>query len=363
MRKLLPLFAVCLLFLSACNTAVRSEPQGVRAVACQEEELSDGDISVTLYLREEGKDYPDQWTWSYRFEGMDLVEYDQFAAPARFEDNFSLWMIRGLDAEFDSAVLGRCINTQEEWDFCKEALIAPEYKENPEAALLLGIPEFVLRQGTECAQSTSRNPAGGEGYIDDEVYHYYVSYDGTVMRIAPDGIICTAVTPLTKEAVARLYLMHSVYFTTRSVCSPCSYYSLDQDLVLLVRRGEDQFALPREAWESFLDLVSVEADHEGPSGNDEYRDFAVVNYLYVQEEYVSPEVLRFRLADASLDPDAAPWRWFSLREDGKIVCEITSGIGSVWPYDAVWRTSAPVRAVSASSFDVSAVTAIVDSYK
>jgi hypothetical protein len=133
--------------------------------------------------------------------------------------------------------------------------------------------------------------------------------------------------------------------------------------MLLVRTGGDQISLPREAWESFLDLVSVAEDHEGPSGNDDYRVFAVVNYLYIQEDYASPEVLRFCLTDASMDPDSAPWRWFSLREDGKIVCEIASYGGSVWPYEVLWRTSAPVRAVSAASFDVAAITAIVDSYK
>ncbi len=85
MKKLLSLFTVCLMLLSACSTAAKSEPQGVRTVACQEEELSDDDISVSLYLREEGKEYPDKWMWSYRFEGMEPIEYDQFSAPARLQ--------------------------------------------------------------------------------------------------------------------------------------------------------------------------------------------------------------------------------------------------------------------------------------
>lgn len=337
------------------------EPEGIPfppGVSCSEPETGAEGTYISLYTAEENEIFGSAWQWSYRFDGMPPVEYDQFVPPARFDGDKSLWMTYQRDGSFDNCVIGRCIRTQTEWDFFDQALFSAEYVSAPGDTVPFGTPEFILREGTECAQSTGRNPPGGEGYIDDELYRYCVCPDGSVLRVEPDGTISRAAAPLDGETVARLYLLYETYFRSYAVLSLSLYYLNEpgRELRLLVRRGEEEVSVPEEKWDAFCALLSVEEDKEVPS---DIPCFAVVNQLFVQEDYPSPEVLRFRFLTADDDPDAAPFRWLSLREDGRVIVEMSGGGGMVH-YVARWTVSDRNRYVSRAVFDADAVLALLE---
>ena len=327
-------------------------------VPCSEPESDEQLVSVSLYTAEEGEIFGSARQWSYRFDGMSPVEYDQFAPPARFDGDKSLWMTYNRDGSFDNCVIGRCIQTQAEWDVFAKALFSAEYAPAPGETIPFGTPEFLLREGTECAQSTGRNPPGGKGYIDDELCRYCVSPDGSVLRVEPDGTISRAVAPLDEETVARLYLLYETYFRSYAVLFLSLYYLNEpgQGLRLLVRHGEEELSVPEEKWDAFCALLSVDEDKEVSS---DIPCFAVVNQLFVQEDYPSPEVLRFRFLTADDDPDAAPFRWLSLREDGRLITEMSGGGGMVH-YVARWTVTGRSRYVSQAVFDVDAVLALLE---
>ena len=359
LRQLALALALLLALCSSCAMAKPAESWPV-GVPCPEPEAGEPGAFVSFYTVAETSDsgFPTQWQQSFRFDGLASSEYDLFAAPARFEGDKSLWMTYNRDGDFDNCVLGRSITVQEEWDYFHRVLFSAEYEAAPDGTACFGTPEFILRQGTACAQSTSRNPPGGKGYIDDELCRYRVSSDGSVLRIDADGSIFRIVTPLEAETVARLYLLYETYFRSCAVLSPCGYdlNELGQDIVLLVRRGEEELSIPREKWEDFLALVSVEEDKELSAGPPCY---AVVNELFLREDYPAPQVLRFRFVRKDDDPDAAPFRWFSLREDGRLILESPQGAGMTYPIQVRWTVSSAVRYVSRAVFDKDAILQLI----
>ncbi len=168
------------------------------------------------------------------------------------------------------------------------------------------------------------------------------------------------VTPLEPEAVARLYLLYDTYYRTSPVCYPCRYYPEEYEsckVHLLVRRDGEEISVPREQWDAFLAMVSVEKDKEYP---DDLPCFGVRTRLFDPEDYPSPELLRFTFYTEDYDPNSESWQrnWFSLREDGRLILELPGSGGRLQGL-ARWTVYSPVRFVSKAVFDPEAITRLV----
>lgn len=331
-----------------------TEPTLAPGIACEEPEPSDAGVFVSLYSWE-----GDDAQWCYRFDDVRPVAYDPYEEPVRFNGDQSVWVTYDRDGDSDNCLMGRCVSTRAEWDYLTQVLFSADYQAAPEDTVDFGTPVFILRHGTDCKERTTRIPQGQTGYIDDELCRCYVSPDGTVLRCGADGSVLRAVTPLEPEAVARLYLIYETYSTAWPYQYPC-IYRLDEpgekEPALLVRTAQRELRVPREKWSDFLSLVSVEADRETPT---DLPCFGVVTQLYATEDYPSPELLRFTFYTEDYDPNAETWwRWFSLREDGRIILERRSGAGYLYSV-AVWNVTCPVRCVSKAIFDPEAITALV----
>lgn len=328
---------------------------------CAEPEAPvEGNICA-LYALTSSEDFDGALQWSYRFDGLSAIDYDAYDAPVRFDGDRSLWMTYDRDGSFDNCIVGRCISTQAEWDWFDRVLLSAEYEADPEGSIAIGTPVFILRQGSECGERTSRIPSGSTGHIDDELYRYYVSPDGSVLRCDANGREPERiVTPLEPEAVARLYLLYDTYYRTSPVCYPCRYYPEEYEsckVHLLVRRDGEEISVPREQWDAFLAMVTVEKDKEYP---DDLPCFGVRTRLFDPEDYPSPELLRFTFYTEDYDPNSESWQrnWFSLREDGRLILELP-GSGGWLQGLARWTVYSPVRFVSKAVFDPEAITRLV----
>lgn len=333
-----------------------TEPPLAPGVACEEPELTDAGVFVSLYSWWDASELQ----WSYRFDDVRQIEYDPYEAPVRFDGDKSVWTTYERDGDSDNCLMGRCVSSRAEWDYLTRVLFSADYQADPEAAADFGTPVFILRQGADCKERTTRIPVGQTGYIDDELCRYYVSPDGTVLRCDADGSVFRAVTPLEPEAVARLYLIYETAYRAWPIRCPC-IYRLDepdeQEPVLLVRTADRELRVPKEKWSDFLALVSVEADKEIPS---DLPCFRVLTQLYAAEAYPSPELLRFTFYTEDYDPDSPGWQqhWCSLREDGRIILEAPYGAGGVYTV-AHWNVRSPVRYVSMAVFDTEAITRLI----
>lgn len=343
---------------SAASEATKAEGAVFAPGApCEPPELSDGGLWVTLHNYKEADQKYDLWQWSYRFVVEEPITYDMEAPPVRFADDKSLWMTYQRDGDSDNCLMGRCIRTQGEWAFMERVLFAPEYQSDPEYTVPFGTPEFLLRQGTDCSQCTTRIPPGQTGYIDDELCRFCVSPDGSVLRLDADGSIFRSAAPLEPEDVARLYLIYESYYRawTRQVVFPYNPEVPREELRLLVRTADREISVPPEKWDAFLALVSREEDKEIP---EDLPCFKVIQQLFVTEDYPAPELLRFRFLQTDDDPDSMFLRWFSLREDGKITVDSPWG-GSLLRPLAAWTVGSPVRHISKISFDAEAIATLV----
>ena len=328
-------------------------------VLCEEPALESEGVFVSLYRSDSENNAGALWQWSCRFNDVRSIAYDPYSPPVRFEGDKSLWMTYQRDGDFDNCIVGRCISTQAEWELFTRVLFSVEYEADPEFSVPWGSPEFILRQGTDCTERTSRIGSDKTGYLDDEVCRYCVTADGDVLRCDADGSILRAITPLGPETVARLFLIYEAYYRAYTIQCPCIYH-LDEpggeEPMLLVRTADRELYVPKEKWTDFLALVSVEEDKEVPS---DLPCFQVITQLYSLEDYPSPEVLRFTFYTDDYDPDSGSWwRWFSLRQDGRIIVETRSGVGLQYNI-AYWSVICPVRFISKASFDVGAITALL----
>ena len=169
----------------------------------------------------------------------------------------------------------------------------------------------------------------------------------------------SSVSTLPLEDTARLYLIYEAYYCAREIFSfGPSPYEDAQAYALYVERDGKRLRIPADRLADFLSLVTVEEDHLYP---DEPRCCAIANIIYAEKDHASPEVLRFLVCPSDSDILSYPTdRWFSLREDGRIVRSISSSAGVLWPNTNRWTVHVPILQISKASFDISAIKALVD---
>ena len=359
MKKICCLLLPLLLLLCACrsNTPV---PAGVRISSCTEEETGQAVFSISYYTLPGENDFPQTFSKAFSFEGLQQVEYDTYSAPFRFDKEFSLWATYDKTPESFDNWMGRCISSEEDTEFIRKALIDREYKEDPQADAAFFTPMFELRKGEEAVRCNERVAAGIEIVTDEPVYRYRIRPDGYVLRSLsfPDAEM--SAEPLSTEEVARLYLIHETYFLTRDVVYPDIHaFENTGNYHLCIEQNGKRMILPNDHWDDFVSLVT---DREEPLYPEEPSCCAITNLIYAENEYSSPEVLRFLIYPASEDPDRySESAWYSLREDGKLIRRFTSSVGALSPQSDRWVVHSPVLQISKTSFDVSAILALVDS--
>ena len=355
-KRKLSLF-LALILLLCCGCGGKAAPVLYTSAAPCEEPSGEG-YSVAMSFYHEGDEpYQLDWDWSIAFEGVSPRDVDRCANPPRFDGDKSVWMTYDRNGDWDDCVLGRCITTQEEWDFMDRVLFSPEYEADPDAQPFMQTPRFILRQGNECTSSAIRAAAEGQTYyIDDTVSQYFVSPDGSVIRIDADESVYRAKKQLDRETVAFLYLLYEGYYNTAVIMVPWapSIGESADECRLLVDCDGQRVALPGEAFDAFLALIT----EDGNTSEDGNPCYNCTMQIFCDSDYPSPEVLRFRFVREGDDPDQNPFLWFSLRKDGKVIMDRMIGAGYIYN-DAWWSASGRNRAISVSTFPVKEITAFV----
>jgi len=352
-RRIVSLF-LALLLLSCCACGRQKGPVLYRSATPCEEPSNEGYDVVMTFKRAGDGGQLDVWDWSMAFTGISPLTVDRTANPPRFDGDKSVWMTYIRNGDWDDCVLGRCITTREEWDFMDRVLFSPEYEADPDAQPNIQAPCFILRQGNECTSSTIRKAVDGETFhVDDTVSQYFVSSDGTVIRIDADESVYRAKKQLDRESVAYLYLLYEAYCRTSAVCVLYNTYDVDSYHLLVDWNGQ-RVEIPHENFDSFAALISEE-------GNEYSGDlyFDCTSVMYADSDYPSPEVLRFRFVYDGYDPDSSPFLWFSLHQDGKITLECPIRGGYIYN-QVLWWATGRNRMISVSSYDVDEIVAFVE---
>lgn len=317
------------------------------------------DVAISLYGAGT-TDFDGERTWTVSFAGLSPRAVDRSANPARFSDDLSVWMTYDRNGDWDDCTLGRCLCDGTDWNWLQTVLFSRDYAPDPDAQMFFQTPRFTVRKGDLCLASTSIwNEVGKTYYIDDEVCTYWVDPDGSVVRTDADGTRYRAVEPLTAEQTAYLYLLYETHYMTPALQYPCAAYPDEMDRYhLYVERNGVRTELPAESFESFLKLVTVEADRSVET----YAPcFACTTEMFADSDDPAKETLRFRFVAEGYDPDAAPYLWFSLREDGRIVRDLPIGAGYIHTVGR-WVCFGRNRVVSKAAFDVDAILKLLEPY-
>ena len=317
------------------------------------------DIAVSLYGAGT-TDFDGERTWTVSFAGLSPRTVDRRANPARFDGDLSVWMTYDRNGDWDDCTLGRCVSDETDWHWLDSVLFSRDYLPDPDAVFYMQTPRFTVRKGDLCLSSTGLwDEVGKTYYIDDEVCTYWVNPDGSVIRADADGAIYSAVEPLNAEQTAYLYLLYEAHYMTPALQYPCAAYPDEMDRYhLYIERNGIRAELPAESFASFLKLVTVETDQSAQT----YAPcFAGTTEMFVNADEPSPEVLRFRFVADGYDPDASPYLWFSLCENGRIIRDIPIGAGYIHAV-ARWLCFGRNRIVSDAVFSVDGILAFLKPY-
>ena len=317
------------------------------------------DVAVSLYAAG-ATDFDGERTWTVSFAGLTPRTVDRCANPMRFDGDLSVWTTYDRNGDWDDCTLGRCIDDETDRNWLRTVLFSRDYTPDPDAEIYMQTPRFLVRKGDLCLSSTSIwDEIGKTYYIDDDVCSYWINPDGSVIRADADGTRYRAIEPLTAEQVAYLYLLYEAHYMTPALQYPCAAYPDEMDRYhLYAERNGVRTELPKESFESFLKLVSVESDQSAQT----YAPcFACTTELFADPDYPAEEALRFRFIADGYDPDAALYFWFSLRSDGKIIRDIPLGAGYIHTV-ARWSCFGRNRIVSKAAFSVDEILAFVKEY-
>ena len=379
-RKIISVLILLLLFCAACKgpdaqgspapteqvapapveTPVPTPAPPYRAASLSDEPSGSAyDVTVSLYAAGTN-DFDGERTWTVSFAGLFPRTVDRCENPARFDGDLSVWMTYDRNGDWDDCTLGRCISDGTDRNWLRTVLFSRDYAPDPDAAVYIQTPRFIVRKGDLCRSSTSIfDEIGKTYYIDDDVCSYWVDPDGSVVRTDADGTGYRAVEPLTAEQVAYLYLLYEAHYMTPALQYPCAAYPDEMDRYrLYVDRNGVRTELPAESFEPFLKLVTVETDRSAQT----YAPcFACTTELFADSDYPAKEILRFRFVAEGYDPDAAPHLWFSLRENGRIVRDVPLGAGYIHTVGR-WVCFGKNRIVSKAAFSVDDVLGFLTTY-